>query len=71
MAATLRRLYTVGEIARRANTDIHRVEYLIRSRGVRPCGMAGNARVFEDEDAEGIVRELRRLNERRDRDLGR
>ena len=50
---------TVGTIARTAGADIHRVEYLIRSRGIRPVGRAGNARVFSDKDAERIALQLR------------
>jgi hypothetical protein len=60
MAATPRRLSTVGEIARRANTDVHRVEYHIRSRGIRARGWAGNSRVFGEEDTARIVAELRK-----------
>jgi DNA-binding transcriptional MerR regulator len=61
--ATSRQTFnTIGEIARRAEANIHRVEYLIRSRGIRPSGMAGNARVFSEDDAIRIVRELRRLD---------
>jgi len=41
---------TVGEIARRVGVPIHRIEYMIRARGIRPARIAGNARVFTDED---------------------
>lgn len=51
-------LPTVGEIARRQGVPLHRVEYLIRARGIRPSGWAGNARVFSEEDVERIAREL-------------
>lgn len=40
---------TVGEIARRHNTTIHRVEYAIRAYDIQPVGWAGNARVFSEE----------------------
>jgi hypothetical protein len=60
MAATPNRFPTVGEIARRANTDVHRVEHHIRARGIRARGMAGNARVFGEEDAARIVAALRK-----------
>lgn len=53
-------LPTVGEIARKQGVPLHRVEYLIRARGIRPSGWAGNARVFSEKDVELIARELGR-----------
>jgi len=34
-------LLTVGEIARRLDQALHRVEYVIRSRNIRTAGWAG------------------------------
>lgn len=56
---------TIGEIARRLGVPSHRVEYLIRARGIRPCSWAGNARVFSDEDVDRIADELSRIQETR------
>ena len=56
---------TVGEIARRLNQPIHRIEYVIRSRGIRPTGLAGIARVFTDMDVDRIAGELRRIDAER------
>ena len=53
---------TVGEIARRLGEPVHRIEYVIRSRGIRPSGLAGVARVFTDSDVERIASELRRID---------
>ena len=53
---------TVGEIARRIGKPVHRIEYVIRSRGIQPSGRAGNARVFTDADVERIASELRRID---------
>ena len=53
---------TVGEIARRTGYSLHRVEYIIRARNIRPSGRAGNARVFTDADVERIASELRRID---------
>jgi len=39
---------TVGEIAKRLDWPIHRVDYLIRSRGMKPAMRVGNLRVFPD-----------------------
>lgn len=49
---------TVGEIARRLHAPVHRVEYVIRSRAIRPASRAGNARIFTDADMERIGYEL-------------
>jgi len=49
---------TVGEIARRLNEPIHRVSYIIRSRGITPGGWAGNSRVFAEADIQRIAAEL-------------
>ena len=43
-------LLTVGEIARRLQQPIHRIEYLIRTRKIVPTSVAGNARVFTEAD---------------------
>lgn len=53
---------TVGEIARRLSEPVHRIEYVIRSRGIQPSGLAGVARVFTDSDVERIASELRRID---------
>ena len=53
---------TVGEIARRLRKPVHRIEYVIRSRAIRPSSLAGNARVFSEADVERIASELRRID---------
>jgi hypothetical protein len=53
---------TVGEIARRLGEPLHRVEYVIRARNIRPSGWAGNARVFSEGDIDYIAGELRRID---------
>ena len=58
-------LLTVGEIARRLDQEVHRIEYVIRSRNIRPVGWAGHARVFRDADLDRIASELRRIAEDR------
>jgi hypothetical protein len=55
-------LPTIGEIARRLGEPIHRVEYVIRARRIRPCGWAGNARVFPEEAVDAIALELHRID---------
>jgi DNA-binding transcriptional MerR regulator len=56
---------TVGEIARRLGVPLHRVEYVIRSRAIRPSVRAGNLRVFTEADVQHIASELRRIAEDR------
>ena len=57
---------TIGEIARRLGVPTHRVEYVIRARAIRPCGRAGNARVFDEEAIESIRSEIDRIDSGRD-----
>jgi hypothetical protein len=59
------RLITVGEIARRTDSSLHQVEYLIRSRGITSQGQAGTARVFTEEDVTRIANELAQIGARR------
>lgn len=56
---------TVGEIARRLGVPLHRVEYIVRARNIRPSGRAGNARVFTEADVDHIASELRRIDAER------
>lgn len=52
---------TVGEIARRLEEPIHRIEYVIHTRKIHPCAWAGNLRIFTKADVEQIAGELRRI----------
>ena len=56
-------LPTVGQIAHEHDVPIHRVEYIIRSRGICPRGWAGNSRVFSDVAIEKIAEELSRIDD--------
>ena len=58
-------LLTVGEIARRLDTKVHRVEYVIRSRNIEATSWAGHARVFTDAAFDHIAGELSRIDEER------
>lgn len=53
---------TIGKIARQLGEPLHRVQYVIRARRIRPCGWAGNARVFSEDAVEAIGVELRRID---------
>jgi len=55
---------TIGEIARRLNAPLHRIEYLIRARGIEPVQRAGILRIFSEEDFEVLAAEHERLEQR-------
>lgn len=55
-------LLTVGEIARRLDTQVHRIEYVIRSRRIEATGWAGHARVFSEANFDHIASELSRMD---------
>ena len=58
-------LPTVGTIAQRLGVPSHRVVYVIESRGIKPAGRAGQARVFTEADVQHIASELRRIDAER------
>jgi DNA-binding transcriptional MerR regulator len=51
----------VGEIARRLGQPIHRIEYVIRSRNIKPESRAGSSRVFSEATVNRIASELHRI----------
>jgi hypothetical protein len=59
-------MLTVGEIARRLGEPVHRIEYILRTRDIRPSGIAGICRVYAEDDVERIAAELRRIDSRKD-----
>jgi hypothetical protein len=65
MTAQIPNSLTIGEIARRLDQPIHRVEYVLRSRNVAPAGWAGNARVSVEADVAYLAAELRRIDDER------
>ncbi|MFH1265790.1 MAG: hypothetical protein ABIK89_08675 [Planctomycetota bacterium] len=62
---TLHPLPTVGTIAQRLGEPVHRVTYVIETRGIEPIGKAGHARVFTEAAVDRIASELRRIDEER------
>jgi hypothetical protein len=57
----------VGQIAQRLNEPLHRVEYAIKSRHIKPVAIGGNARIFDEQDVERIAAALLEMDSRRDR----
>ena len=54
-------LFTVGDLARRAGVPVHRVTYVIESRGIVPVGRAGQVRLFNAAAAEQILAALNQI----------
>jgi hypothetical protein len=55
-------LPTVGEIARRLDESLHRIEYVIRSRNIQPTSRAGHVRIFAEAEVAHIADELRQID---------
>jgi len=66
MASSQETIWTVARIAEHLGVTRHRVEYVIDSRGIRPLGTAGIARVFDPSDVDLIAHELRRIEAERE-----
>ncbi len=49
---------TIGQICRHLDVPLHRVEYVINSRSILPCGRVGNCRLFRQADVERIAQAL-------------
>jgi DNA-binding transcriptional MerR regulator len=60
------RANTIGTIAARLGCPIHRVEYVIRSRHLKPAERAGNLRIFSEADVDYIRHELGRIDAERE-----
>lgn len=58
-------IHSVGTLARLFRVPVHRIQYVIRSRGIAHVGIAGNVRLFDDAAARWIASELRRIGEAR------
>ena len=58
-----RRALTIGELARQLDCPIHKVEYLIISRNIKPVQRAGNLRIFPIEVLKLLRDELDRRKE--------
>lgn len=62
---------TIGFLRRRVEqvlgrpVELHRIEYVLAHRDIRPVGMAGRAKVYGPGAVELIVAELQRIEQRR------
>jgi hypothetical protein len=66
MVDSLKLIWTIGGIGRRLNEPLHRVDYAIKSRGIRPSAVIGNARVFTEDDVARIAAALRDIAAKRE-----
>jgi DNA-binding transcriptional MerR regulator len=57
---------TLGEISRRLGAPIHKIDYVVRSRGIEPESIAGNIRIFSEAAVSRIAAELRQIAEDRE-----
>jgi len=57
---------TLTKIAKDLGVPTTRIDYVIKSRRLRPMCFAGNARVFDEETAATIAAEVRKIESRRD-----
>jgi hypothetical protein len=55
---------TVGEVARRLNAPLHKVNYVVRTRGIRPAATAGAYRLFTVEQVAKIGEALAEIDAR-------
>ena len=60
-------LNTVGELAAKVGAPLHRIEYILTSRDIRPAARVGNYRMFDERGVEQVRHELRRIDRERGR----
>lgn len=55
-------LWTAGRIAERLKVPVHRVQYVVRSRRIRPVARAARLRLFDADAIARIKAELSRID---------
>jgi hypothetical protein len=61
---------TIGAIARELGEPIHRVQYAVKTRGIKPEAIAGQIRVFPPETVDRVADILREIDCQQARRLG-
>ena len=56
-------IFSVGEIAQRLSVPLHRVEYQIRTRDIRPQVTAGGRNFYNKATLQRIAGELQKIDE--------
>jgi hypothetical protein len=54
-------IHTVGTLARACGEPVHRILYIIRTRGIAPVGRAGIVRLYDEAAARWVASELQRI----------
>jgi hypothetical protein len=54
-------IHSAGTLARLFRVPVHRIQYVIRSRGIAHAGIAGNVRLYDEAAAQWIGSELQRI----------
>lgn len=58
--------YPISSIAELHGYPPHRIEYVIRTRGIAPVFRAGNCRLFDQASVDRIVEEINRIESRKE-----
>lgn len=56
-----REFYSSGEIARENGVGQHKVDYITRTRGIKPSAVVGGRKLYSAAAAKRIASELRRI----------
>ena len=56
---------SLGEIARRLDVPIHRVEYVVRTRRIVPTLVAGGRHFYSEASVQRIGSEIKRIDDER------
>ena len=59
-------LHTVGLIAEKIGVPVHRVEYVLRTRNIKPAFRAGGLRIFTPEQADDIAEVIQSIDDCRE-----
>jgi len=60
----MKNMPTLGQIAKELNVPVFKVQYLIKARGIKPIGRAGNIRVFGPEAVKQLRSEIDKMPKR-------
>ena len=56
---------SLGDVASQLEVPVHRVEYVIRTRRIRPLIRAGGRKLYSDATVQRIASEIQRIDEER------
>lgn len=56
---------TAGTMAERLGVPLHKIQYVLRSRNIKPVGKAGTLRVYSEAQVDEVAENLETINERK------